>query len=158
MTVEMITTVDKAQARSMDDSTTQLLAEIAGGRLLIREPEVRRALGMSKPLLDREVEAGRLRYVLIGKRRRFKPGDLADYIKQQERRGCAGDQSSSNDQTQRFGGIGSPSPVVLSFEEALAQTPRRKPSISPPRSTPRLLQAALPSRNPRKRRLKRRDP
>src|SRR5262245_9036836 len=61
------------------------LREIAHGRLLIQESEALRALGIARDTLDAEIEAGRLRYVLVGKRRRFKPIDLLDYMHRQER-------------------------------------------------------------------------
>jgi len=56
-------------------------------QLLIPQAEACRRLGISRPTLVAEIEAGRLRYVLIGKRRKFKPSDLESYIERQGR-GC----------------------------------------------------------------------
>jgi hypothetical protein len=64
----------------MDELTAGLLNQIFGDRLLIGQPEARRALGMSKPTMDGEIEAGRLEYVLVGKRRKFLRVDLSNYI------------------------------------------------------------------------------
>ena len=56
-------------------------------QLLIPQAEACRRLGISRPTLVAEIEAGRLRYVLVGKRRKFKPSDLECYIERQGR-GC----------------------------------------------------------------------
>jgi excisionase family DNA binding protein len=45
-------------------------------RLLISQGEAARQLGVSRLTLIAEIERGRLRYVLVGKRRKFKPEDL----------------------------------------------------------------------------------
>src|SRR5580765_5410415 len=119
--------------------TKRRLDEIADGRLLLGQSETRRALGVSRDRLIEEIESGRLRYVLVGSRRKFTPGDIADYIQRQEQQ-CQpeGDQrgpganwntgnSSPGDQTSRSGGKTSPSPVVVDFAEALALTARPRP-------------------------------
>jgi len=49
-------------------------------RLLISQGEACRRLGVSRPTLVGEIAAGRLRYVLIGKRRKFRPLDLESYV------------------------------------------------------------------------------
>jgi excisionase family DNA binding protein len=56
-------------------------------RLLITQGEACKLLGVSRDTLIKEIEAGRLRYVLVGKRRKFKPSDLPAYIERQGR-GC----------------------------------------------------------------------
>jgi excisionase family DNA binding protein len=42
--------------------------------LLIPQGEACKRLGVSRATLVAEIDAGRLRYVLVGKRRKFKPG------------------------------------------------------------------------------------
>ena len=59
--------------------------EIADGRLLLGKGETALAIGIANDTLDQIVDAGELRYVLVGKRRRFKPDDIATYIRKQER-------------------------------------------------------------------------
>lgn len=54
-------------------------------RLLIKQSEACARLGISRLTLIREINAGRLRYVLVGKRRKFKPEDLTSYIERQGR-------------------------------------------------------------------------
>ncbi len=66
---------------------------IARGRLLVRQTEACAALGIGRQTLLDEIEAGRLRYVLVGTRRRFKPADLVAYIERQGR-GCDGTEAS----------------------------------------------------------------
>jgi hypothetical protein len=70
--------------------TIRRLDEIAGGRLLLGQSETMRALGVSRERLIEEIDSGRLRYVLVGSRRKFTPGDIAAYIARQSR----GDASS----------------------------------------------------------------
>src|SRR6185312_2735349 len=54
-------------------------------RLLITQREAAQQLGVSQPTLIAEVAAGRLRYVLVGKRRKFKPEDLDAYAEHRRR-------------------------------------------------------------------------
>lgn len=54
-------------------------------RLLIKQKEACERLGISRVTLIREINEGRLRYVLVGKRRKFKPEDLTNYIERQGR-------------------------------------------------------------------------
>jgi len=54
-------------------------------RLLISQDEAAALLGISRRTLVTEIERGRLRYVLVGKRRKFRPDDLTAYITGQER-------------------------------------------------------------------------
>jgi excisionase family DNA binding protein len=49
-------------------------------RLLISQGEACQRLGVSRLTLIREIEAGRLRYVLVGKKRRFSPSELEAYV------------------------------------------------------------------------------
>jgi excisionase family DNA binding protein len=62
---------------------TQMLLD----RLLVSQDEAAHMLGISRRTLITEIEQGRLRYVLVGKRRKFKPDDLAAYIDRQGRGG-----------------------------------------------------------------------
>jgi excisionase family DNA binding protein len=54
-------------------------------RLLIKQKEACEQLGISRVTLIREITEGRLRYVLVGKRRKFKPEDLTSYVERQGR-------------------------------------------------------------------------
>jgi excisionase family DNA binding protein len=58
-------------------------------RLLISQGEAARMLGISRLTLIAEIDKARLRYVLVGSRRKFKPEDLQSYI-ERVRRGIAG--------------------------------------------------------------------
>jgi excisionase family DNA binding protein len=58
-------------------------------RLLISQREACQRLGISRPTLVGEIKAGRLRYVLVGKRRKFRQVDLETYVERQAR-GCDG--------------------------------------------------------------------
>jgi excisionase family DNA binding protein len=57
----------------------------AVARLLLSQREAAEMLGVSQRTLLAEIDAARLRYVLVGKRRKFKPGDLESYIERQGR-------------------------------------------------------------------------
>jgi excisionase family DNA binding protein len=101
---------------------------MADAPLLIRQGEAARLLGVSRATLVAEIEAGRLRYVLVGKRRKFKPADLENYIERQGR-GC--DESSGV--WSGSGGRGR-RPItrtsrsgVIDFETALRQTTGKPP-------------------------------
>jgi len=93
-------------------------------QLLISQGEACRRLGVSRPTLIREIEAGRLRYVLIGRRRKFKPGELEAYVERQV-------QGWDGTDTRRRGGMGQRAGISRSrsgensFEEALRMTARR---------------------------------
>lgn len=95
-------------------------------RLLHSEAEACEALGISVHTLLGEVRAGRLRYVLVGKRRKYKPEDLMHYIKRQERGGC------EDDETSQLRGLGrrtatQASPcTVVDFDTVSARLMRRK--------------------------------
>ena len=94
---------------------------------LLRQGAAAEALGITERMLVSEVNAGRLRYVLIGKRRRFKPADLAAYIERQER-GCPeqpGDLSSSDGQD-RSRGIATSRSTVVDFASALKRRPAQR--------------------------------
>ena len=49
-------------------------------RLLIAQREAASRLGVSLKVFRREVEAGNIRFVRIGKRRRFTEADLLEFI------------------------------------------------------------------------------
>ncbi len=49
-------------------------------RLLLSQAEAAEALGVSVKALRREVKAGNLRFILIGKRRKFVVRDLEEFI------------------------------------------------------------------------------
>src|SRR6202158_5019372 len=104
---------------------------------LLRQGAAAKALGITERMLVSEVNAGRLRYVLIGRRRRFKPADLEAYIERQER-GCPeqpGDPSSSDGQD-RYRGIATSRSTVVDFARALKRTPAPRQKPRPPSSTP----------------------
>jgi len=125
------------------DPIWQRLMEIADGRLLLGKGETAKAIGIANGTLDDIVDAGDLRYVLVGKRRRFKPDDIARYIHKQERQ-CQSEEGPPDRSGGRsvaslsFGGLGKGSGArismsrVIDFEEALALTARPKPKPSPP--------------------------
>src|SRR6185312_7476904 len=116
-------------------------------RLLFSQREAAQQLGVSQPTLIAEVEAGRLRYVLVGKRRKFKPADLTTYIERQGR-GCdASGLSLPGGQGRRTGTKTSRS-TVIDFEEALRRTTMTKPRSSPPRSDPTRYSGSSPGRSP----------
>jgi len=114
-------------------------------RLLISQGEASRRLGICTRTLLGEIRAGRLKYVLVGKRRHFKPSDLDAYIENQMR----GWPSSTPNETARFTRT-LPWPVV-DFEEALALTAKRSRENSPsganaPRSSAKLRLPTGPKR------------
>ncbi len=73
-----------------------------------------------------EVKEGRLRYVLVGKRRRFKPADLDAYVNRQGRGWQENDGSRPAAKGRRISTATSPSTVV-DFEDALARLMKKKP-------------------------------
>jgi len=99
-----------APTATIDPDLWEQLTELAQGRLLIPQTEVCRAFGITSETLTQEIEAGRLRYVLVGSRKKFKPSDLANYIERQTRGATMPIQAPST--------VGD----VVSFEEALART------------------------------------
>ena len=99
-----------APPATSDPDIWERLLELAGGRLVISQSEACRALGVTTDTLNAEIEAGRLRYVLVGRRKKFKPSDLANYIERQTRGATMPIQAPST--------VGD----VVSFEEALART------------------------------------
>ena len=140
-----------APTASIDPDLREQLSELAQGRLLIPQADVCRAFGITSETLTQEIEAGRLRYVLVGSRRKFKPGDLAHYLQQQERGACGANPSSSSDQA-GMAGIAISRSEVVDFATALARTPARAPRPKPPPSSPppRLVEERPPPRRPRR--------
>ena len=100
-----------APTADIDPDIWTRIVELAGGRLVIPQTEVCRALGITTDTLNAEIEAGRLRYVLVGSRKKFKPSDLAHYIERQTRGALVPTQAPPIE-------LGD----VVSFEEALART------------------------------------
>src|SRR5437764_3423241 len=90
-------------------------------RLLMSQDEAARQLGVSRLTLIAEIERGRLRYVLVGKRRKFKPEDLTSYIERQ-RRGCDGNEALLPGGRGRPTGTKISRSTVIDFEEALRRT------------------------------------
>jgi hypothetical protein len=135
---------------AIDPDIWERLRELAGDRLLIPQGEACRALGIAPETLAAEIEAGRLRYVLVGARRKFKPSDLAYYIQQQERGPCVENLSSRSGPTGTAGILTFQSEVV-DFATAVQRTPARTPRPSLPRSTPppRLVESRQPPRRRR---------
>jgi excisionase family DNA binding protein len=76
-----------APSANIDPDLWDRIVDLTHGRLLIPQTEVCRAFGITSETLTQEIEAGRLRYVLVGKRRKFKPSDIAHYIERQTRSG-----------------------------------------------------------------------
>src|SRR5271166_1167484 len=106
-------------------------------QLLIRQGEACKLLGVSAATLKAEIAAGRLRYVLVGKRRKFKPGDLDAYIERQGR-GCDGssEASSPSGAMGRRPGMKTSRSEVIDFDAALRRTTGKPPRSSPPKSGP----------------------
>jgi excisionase family DNA binding protein len=90
-------------------------------QLLIPQAEACRRLGISRPTLVAEIEAGRLRYVLVGKRRKFKPSDLESYIERQGR-GCDGSEVWSHNAKVHTTTTKISRLKVIDFDEALRLT------------------------------------
>ena len=74
-----------------------------------------------------EISAGRLRYVLVGKRRRFKPGDLEAYIERQATWDGNEEAWSGDAKAHRIGGRNSRS-GENAFERALRGMKRTRPN------------------------------
>ena len=107
-------------------------------RLLIKQSEACEQLGISRVTLIREITEGRLRYVLVGKRRKFKPEDLTSYVERQGR-GLDGGHPAPLGRGVAVGGrpmapIGAPMAApgrVVEFDEVLeraGRAPRGKPA------------------------------
>jgi len=139
-----------APTASIDSDLWERIVDLTHGRLLIPQTEVCRAFGITSETLTQEIEAGRLRYVLVGSRRKFKPSDLANYLQQQERGPCGENHSSNSGQAETAGIVISNSEVV-DFATALARTPARPPRPKPPPSSPppRLVESRPPMRRAR---------
>jgi excisionase family DNA binding protein len=117
-----------------DPMTLARLHEIAHGRLLIRQSEAANALGISRRKLVEEIEAGRLRWVKVGKQRRFKPSDLITYLKRQEIGGWRHQRADNLGRSEASSSSAavpisktSALPVILDFAAALAQATGIKP-------------------------------
>jgi excisionase family DNA binding protein len=97
--------------------------------LLIRQYEACDLLGISREKLIDEIDEGRLRYVKVGKRRKFKPSDLEAYIERQARE-CDDRRALLSDGGRiRSHGTKTSRSTVISFEEALRLT-KKKPRTS----------------------------
>ena len=134
-----------APTAAVDPDLWERITELAGGRLVIPQTEVCRAFGITSETLIEEIEAGRLRYVLVGSRRKFKPSDFAHYLQQQERGPC-GENPSSSSGPAGPAGIAIFGSEVVDFATALQRTPATKPKRSPSSYTPppRLVETAPP--------------
>lgn len=97
--------------------------------LLISQGEATRQLGISRLTLIAEIKKGRLRYVLVGSRRKFKPEDLRSYIERQGR-GCEEDGALLPGGQGRPIGTRISRSTVIDFEEALKRTTANKPKSS----------------------------
>src|SRR5262249_24340125 len=95
------------------------------GPLLIPAAEAARRLGISLKALNREVRLGRIRYVLIGRRKMYRESDLVRFIEEQSRT-C----DFLNAKAPRTGSSTSQS-VGIGFEAALARTTATSPIRSP---------------------------
>ena len=96
-------------------------------RLLLSQSEACGRLGVSRLTLLGEIKAGRLRYVLVGKRRKFKPSDLEAYIERQATWDGNEGVWSGDAKAHRFGGPTSRS-GENAFERALRGLTRTRPS------------------------------
>src|SRR5438105_4637340 len=118
-----------------------------GERLLISQGEAARQLGVSRLTLIAEIDKGRLRYVLVGRRRKFKPEDLQSYIERQGR-GCDGNEALLPGGTGRRTGTKTLPSTVVDFEEALKRTTASTPRSSPQKSEPTRSSANSRARSP----------
>lgn len=96
-------------------------------RLLISQREACERLGVSRLTLIAEIEAGRLRYVLVGKRRKFTPPELAAYVERQAR-GWDGTEIRSFGRGTRI--TRTSRSTAIGFDEALRLTRGRSPRLS----------------------------
>jgi len=105
-------------------------------RLLIDQREAAERLGLSAKLFRREVESGNIRFVLIGKRRRFTEADLEEFIERKRIAWPAAKAGSSTaGHSRRIGTMISPSQVV-GFAEAVKRTMKRSRKLSQPKPDP----------------------
>jgi excisionase family DNA binding protein len=94
--------------------------------LLISQTEACRRLGVSRPTLIAEIKAGRLRYVRVGRRRKFRPSELEAYVERQV-------QGWDGTDARRRGGVGQrtgasrPRSSEIGFAEALRMTGHGSP-------------------------------
>src|SRR5262245_61085769 len=84
-------------------------------KITMTAPEAARWLDIGVKTFKREVRAGRVKYLLIGKRQRFREIDLMRFLE------VASQCAFSNVRARPTGGTTSRS-VVVGFEQALAQT------------------------------------
>jgi excisionase family DNA binding protein len=91
--------------------------------LLYTSDEAAKMLRISTKTLLAEIKAGRLQYVLVGKRRRFKPADLDAYVERQGR----GWQEDDVWRSFATGRRASTRSRVIGFDEARAMTRKKKP-------------------------------
>jgi excisionase family DNA binding protein len=103
-------------------------------RLLIRQDEACQRLGICPRTLLGEIKAGRLQYVLVGKRRHFKPADLDAYIERQTRGWPRTNQPFLDGEPHRHTPARISPSMVVDFETALAMTKKKKPKTSPKNS------------------------
>jgi len=105
-------------------------------RLLIDQREAAERLGLSAKLFRREVESGNIRFVLIGKRRRFTEADLKEFIDRKRIAWPAAKAGSSTaGRSRRIGTTISPSQVV-GFAEAVKRTMKRSRKLLQPKPDP----------------------
>jgi len=104
-------------------------------RLLISQSEAAYQLGISRLTLIAEIRAGRLRYVLVGKRRKFRPDELAAYVERRGR-GCDGSGVLLPGGQGRPVGTKTSRSTVIDFEEVLKQMTQNKRKSSQPKSGP----------------------
>jgi excisionase family DNA binding protein len=100
--------------------------------LLISQGEACRRLNVSRPTLIAEIKAGRLRYVRVGRRRKFKPSELEAYI---ERQVQGWDETMMTGLSQRRSGGRPPSlqTKVIGFAEAVRVTESQRSVSRSPR-------------------------
>ncbi|MEM6681349.1 MAG: helix-turn-helix domain-containing protein [Pseudomonadota bacterium] len=86
---------------------------------LVTQKQAAEELGMDVKTLCKEVDSGRLRFVLVGKRRKYRLDDLVEYVERQSQ------WVSTEEKTPRSGGTRSRG-QVFDFEKARTQKTRRK--------------------------------
>jgi excisionase family DNA binding protein len=116
-------------------------------RLLLSQGEAARQLRISRLTLIAEIERGRLRYVLVGNRRKFKPEDLTSYIERQGR-GCDDTEVLLPGGPGRRTGTRISRSTVIDFEEALRRTTATRPRSSPQKSGQMRSSANSPAESP----------
>lgn len=91
--------------------------------LLVSQSEACRRLGVSRPTLIAEIKAGRLSYVRVGRRRKFKPGQLEAYIERQVQ-GWTGNDARRHDGARQRSTASRLRSREIGFDEALRITRR----------------------------------